>query len=59
MDFLFGLSRMHNGFNGIQVIMDRFTKIAQFIHVKDTFRLDKLAKLYVDKIEVNMESQYP
>ncbi|TYJ96623.1 Retrovirus-related Pol polyprotein from transposon opus [Cucumis melo var. makuwa] len=50
MDFLFGLSHITNGHDGIWVIVDRVTKTARFLPVKVTFTLDKLAKLYVDKI---------
>ncbi|KAL0561549.1 hypothetical protein IC582_001983 [Cucumis melo] len=50
MDFLFGLPRTMNGNDGIWVIVDRLTKTARFLPVKLTFTLDKLAKLYVDKI---------
>ncbi|KAL0555993.1 hypothetical protein IC582_004496 [Cucumis melo] len=50
MDFLFGLPRTSSGFDGIWVIVDRLMKTARFLPVKVTFTLDKLAKLYVDKI---------
>ncbi|KAL0553699.1 hypothetical protein IC582_007602 [Cucumis melo] len=50
MDFLFGLPHTTNGHDGIWVIVDRLTKTARFLLVKVTFTLDKLAKLYVDKI---------
>lgn len=47
MHFLFGLP---SGFDGIGVIVYRFAKIEHFIPIKATFSLDKLAKLYLDKI---------
>lgn len=50
MDFLFYLPQTPKGFNGIWVIEDRLTKTARFLSVKVTFTLDKLAKLYVDRI---------
>ena len=50
MDFLFRLARTSSGCNGIWVIVDRFTKTARFIPIKQSFSLDKLAKLYIDKI---------
>ncbi|TYK08793.1 retrotransposon protein, putative, Ty3-gypsy subclass [Cucumis melo var. makuwa] len=50
MDFLFGLPRTMNRHDGIWVIVDRLTKTSRFLPVKVTFTLDKLAKLYVDKI---------
>lgn len=50
MNFLFGLSRTPNDYNGIWVIVDRFTKMTRFIPIKQTFPLDKLALLSIDKI---------
>lgn len=50
MDFLFGLPRMSGGFDEIWIIVDRFTKTANFILIKQIFPLDKLARLYVNKI---------
>lgn len=55
MDFLFGLPRTFNGLDGIWVIVDRVTKTERFLPIKVTFTLDKLAKLYVDKIIISME----
>ena len=50
MGFLFGLPKTPSGCDGIWVIVDRFTKTAHFIAIKQTFSLDKLAGLYIDKI---------
>ncbi|KAL0561655.1 hypothetical protein IC582_002095 [Cucumis melo] len=50
MDFLFGLPRTPSGYDRIWVIVDRLTKTACFTPVKVTFRLDKLAKLYLERI---------
>lgn len=50
MDFLFRLPRTSSGCDFIWVILDRLTKVARFIPIKVTQTLDKLAKLYVDKI---------
>lgn len=35
---------------GIWVIVDKLTKTTRFLAIKVMFTLDKLAKLYVDKI---------
>ncbi|KAA0032039.1 Gag protease polyprotein [Cucumis melo var. makuwa] len=51
MDFLFGLPHTLSGYDGIWVIVHKLTKTTRFLSVKVTFTLDKLAKLYVDKIE--------
>ena len=50
MDFLFGLPRTTNGYDGIWVIVDRLMKTVKFLQVKVIFTLHKLVKLYVDKI---------
>ncbi|XP_024164118.1 uncharacterized protein LOC112171118 [Rosa chinensis] len=50
MDFIYKLPRTQDGNDGIQVIVDRLTKSVHFLAVKETFSIDKLAKLYVDEI---------
>ena len=50
MDFIAGLPRTQNGHDAIWVIVDRLTKVAHFIPVKQNYRVDKLADLYVDNI---------
>ncbi|PRQ42384.1 putative nucleotidyltransferase, Ribonuclease H [Rosa chinensis] len=50
MDFIYKLPRTQDGNDGIWMIVDRLTKSAHFLAVKETFSLDKLAKLYVDEI---------
>lgn len=41
---------MPSGLDEIGMIVDRFTKTASLIPIKQTFPLDKLAKVYVDKV---------
>ena len=50
MDFIIGLPRNQNGHGAIWVIIDRLTKVAHFIPVKEKYRVSKLAELYVDNI---------
>ena len=50
MDFLFGLPRTPTGVDEIWVIVDRLTKTAHFLPVKATYTLDRLARMYMDKI---------
>ena len=50
MDFIVGLPRTQNGHDAIWVIVDRLTKLAHFVPVKQNYRVDKLADLYVDNI---------
>ena len=53
MDFVTGLPQTSAGYDAIWVIVDRLTKAAQFIPVKKTFSLEKLAKLYIKEIVAN------
>ena len=50
MDFVVGLPRSRDGYDSIWVIVDRLTKSSQFIPVKATYLVAKLAKLYVKHI---------
>ncbi|CAL9006102.1 unnamed protein product [Prunus brigantina] len=50
MDFVFKLPRTSKGHDGIWVIVDRLTKSAHFLPVKETYPLSRLAKLFVDEI---------
>ena len=50
MDFITGLPRTFHGYNSIWVIVDRLTKSAHFIPVKDRYTVDKYAELYLTKI---------
>ena len=50
MDFISGLPRTQSGHDSIWVIIDRLTKVAQFLPIKKTYTMEKLAKLYVKDI---------
>ncbi|GJR02415.1 putative reverse transcriptase domain-containing protein [Tanacetum coccineum] len=50
MDFITKLPRSSQGFDTIWVIVDRLTKSAHFLPIRETDPLDKLAKLYLDRI---------
>ncbi|KAM1643753.1 hypothetical protein ACFX2K_013545 [Malus domestica] len=50
MDFVYKLPCTQNGFDGIWVIVDRLTKSAHFIPVREKYHLNKLAKLFITKI---------
>ncbi|KAB2607658.1 S ribonuclease [Pyrus ussuriensis x Pyrus communis] len=50
MDFVYKLPRTHNGFDGIWVIVDRLTKSAHFIPVREKYSLSRLAELFISKI---------
>ncbi|KAI3756964.1 hypothetical protein L6452_04496 [Arctium lappa] len=50
MDFVTGLPRSPKGHDAIWVIVDRLTKSAHFLPIKETYPLENLAKLYIDEI---------
>jgi hypothetical protein len=50
MDFIVGLPKSSKGNDSIWVIVDRLSKVAHFIPVKTTYRVDQLAQLYVSNI---------
>ena len=50
MDFITKLPRTSHGNDTIWVIIDRLTKSAHFLPMKETFSMDKQAQLYVDEI---------
>ncbi|GAA0138671.1 hypothetical protein LIER_00371 [Lithospermum erythrorhizon] len=50
MDFLMGLPRSVNRFDAIWVIVDRLTKSAHFLPIREDLSLDNFAKLYVKDI---------
>ena len=50
MDFIVGLPRAMKGHDSIWVIVDRLTKVAHFISVRNDYRTEKLIDLYVDNI---------
>ncbi|KAI3707652.1 hypothetical protein L6452_26279 [Arctium lappa] len=50
MDFVTKLPRTLRGNNTIWVIVDRLTKSAHFLAMRETLAMDKLAKLYIDEV---------
>ena len=50
MDFIIGLPRTRAGYNTIWVIVDRLTKLAHFLPIRNNFSLDRLAELYINEI---------
>ncbi|GJT33659.1 putative reverse transcriptase domain-containing protein [Tanacetum coccineum] len=50
MDFITKLPKSSHGFDTIWVIMDRLTKSAHFLPIRENDPLDKLARLYLNKI---------
>jgi len=50
MDFMTKLPKTLKGHDTIWVVVDRLTKSAHFLAMRETLPMDKLAKLYVDEI---------
>nr|GEZ30151.1 reverse transcriptase domain-containing protein [Tanacetum cinerariifolium] len=50
MDFITKLPKSSQGFDTIRVIVDRLTKSAHFLPIRENDPLDKLARLYLNKI---------
>ncbi|GJW99293.1 putative reverse transcriptase domain-containing protein [Tanacetum coccineum] len=50
MDFITKLPRSKNGHDTIWVIIDRLTKSAHFLAIREDYSTEKLAKIYIDEI---------
>ncbi|GKA21617.1 putative reverse transcriptase domain-containing protein [Tanacetum coccineum] len=50
MDFVTKLPRMSNGYDTIWVIVDRLTKSAHFLPMRENESMDKLARLYLKEV---------
>jgi len=50
MDFITGFTKSQKGNNAIFVVIDRFSKVAHFLPVKETITASQLAELYVARI---------
>ncbi|GJT28548.1 putative reverse transcriptase domain-containing protein [Tanacetum coccineum] len=55
MDFITKLPKSSQGFDTIWVIMDRLTKSAHFLPIRENDPLDKLARLYMNMIVARHE----
>ncbi|GJW88870.1 putative reverse transcriptase domain-containing protein [Tanacetum coccineum] len=51
MDFVTKLPRNLRGHDAIWVIVDRLTKSANFLSIKENYSMEKLAQLYIDEIQ--------
>ncbi|GJT03593.1 putative reverse transcriptase domain-containing protein [Tanacetum coccineum] len=50
MDFIVKLPRTSNGHDAIWVVVDRLTKSAHFLAVREDYKTEKLARLYINEI---------
>ncbi|GJY58339.1 putative reverse transcriptase domain-containing protein [Tanacetum coccineum] len=55
MDFITKLPRSSQGFDTIWVIVDRLTKSAHFLPIRENDPLDKLARLYLNRVVARHE----
>nr|GEV51032.1 hypothetical protein [Tanacetum cinerariifolium] len=51
MDLVTKLPRSSDGYDAIWVIVDRLTKLAHFLPIREDYNTDKLAKIYINEIE--------
>jgi hypothetical protein len=50
MDFIIKLLKTGRGNTGIMVVVDRLSKIAHFLSIRDRTEVEKVARLFVDRI---------
>ncbi|KAI3815559.1 hypothetical protein L1987_15230 [Smallanthus sonchifolius] len=50
MDFITKLPRTSSGYDSIWVIIDRLTKSAHFLPIREDFKVEKIARIYIDEI---------
>ncbi|GKD02079.1 putative reverse transcriptase domain-containing protein, partial [Tanacetum coccineum] len=50
MDFITKLPRTRNGNDAIWAVVDRLTKLAQFLAIREYYSIEKLARWYTDEI---------
>nr|GEV26510.1 hypothetical protein [Tanacetum cinerariifolium] len=50
MDLVTKLPRSNSGYEAIWVIVDRLTKSAHFLPIRKDYKMDKLAKIYINEI---------
>ncbi|GKE56739.1 putative reverse transcriptase domain-containing protein [Tanacetum coccineum] len=50
IDFITKLPRSSSGYDMIWVIIDKLTKSAHFLAIREDYKMDKLERLYIDEI---------
>ena len=50
MDFITKLPKTSNGCDTIWVIVDRLTKSAHFLAIKETDKMERLARIYIKEV---------
>nr|GEY39401.1 putative reverse transcriptase domain-containing protein [Tanacetum cinerariifolium] len=55
MDFITKLPRSKNGHDTIWVIVDRLTKLAHFLAIREDYSMERLERIYIDEIVARHE----
>ncbi|GJT86543.1 ribonuclease H-like domain-containing protein [Tanacetum coccineum] len=50
MDFITKLPKRSSGHDTIWVVVDRLTKLAYFLPIRENYKMEKLAKIYINEI---------
>ena len=50
MDFITKLPKSPSGYDTIWLIVDRLTKSAHFLPIKETFKMERLTRIYIQEI---------
>ncbi|GJW93390.1 putative reverse transcriptase domain-containing protein [Tanacetum coccineum] len=50
MDLVTKLPRSNSGYDAIWVIVDRLTKLAHFLPIREDYKTEKLARIYINEI---------
>ncbi|GKF27249.1 putative reverse transcriptase domain-containing protein, partial [Tanacetum coccineum] len=50
MDLVINLPKISSGYDAIWVIMDRLTKSAHFLPIREDYKIEKLARIYINEI---------
>ena len=50
MDFITKLPKCSSGYDTIWVIVDRLTKSAHFIPIKESYKMERLARIYIQEV---------
>ncbi|GKE20761.1 putative reverse transcriptase domain-containing protein, partial [Tanacetum coccineum] len=50
MDFITKLPRSSSGYDTVCVIVDRLTKLAHFLAIREDYKMEKFARLYINEI---------
>ncbi|GKC71654.1 putative reverse transcriptase domain-containing protein [Tanacetum coccineum] len=58
MDLVTKLPKSTSGYDTIWVIMDRLTKSTYFLPIREDYKMEKLAKIYINEIVIDGQSKH-